>query len=280
MKKNFLNLLNKIDSITAEILDIIISFTEKNKAPFFIVGATARDLYFESKRATIDLDIGIHLTAWESYHKILNGLLETGKFKKSEVLHRIYYIRDDYPVDIVPFGGISEKDGTITWPDENKMSIIGFEEAYQDCYEARISEGKIMKVASPVGLVIMKLISWSESSYRAQKDAEDLDLIFSEYCSLPNNIDRIYEYPEILELVDFDLQRSGIVLLGKDTTTILKNDTRKVIHDIIEKETNDSSGCKLSLDMVRAHRFKENEFERKLQMINDFKTGLNLHEKK
>ena len=180
-------------------------------------------------------------------------------------------------MDIIPFGGISEKDGTITWPDDNKMSIIGFEDAYQDCYEAKISEGKIIKVASPVGLAIMKLISWSESSDRAQKDAEDLDLIFSEYYSLLNNVDRIYEIPEILELVDFDLQRSGTVILGKDTAAILKNDTEKVIHSIIEQETNDSSNYKLVLDMMRANRFKENEFERRLQMINDFKTGLNLH---
>ena len=134
-----------------------------------------------------------------------------------------------------------------------------------------------MRIASPVGLVIMKLISWTESPDRAQKDAEDLNLIFSEYYSLFNNIDRIYESSEILGLVEFDLQRSGTVLLGKDVAAILKNDTEETIQSIIEKETSETCNNKLALDMMRANRFKEGEFERKLQMINDFKTGMNLH---
>jgi len=134
-----------------------------------------------------------------------------------------------------------------------------------------------VRIASPVGLVIMKLISWTESPDRAQKDAEDLNLIFSEYYSLFNNIDRIYESSEILGLVEFDLQRSGTVLLGKDVAAILKNDTEETIQSIIEKETSETCNNKLALDMMRANRFKEGEFERKLQMINDFKTGMNLH---
>lgn len=103
------------------------------------------------------------------YETIISELLQSGHFKTSSKAHRILYEKLDYPVDIVPFGGVSDKMGTISWPDR-EMSILGFEEAYRDSFEIIIgsSTGKTIRVASPVGLVIMKFVSWSESIDRAQ----------------------------------------------------------------------------------------------------------------
>jgi predicted nucleotidyltransferase len=119
MIKRSLDLLDKIEPSRAEILDLISSIAKEMNIPFFIVGATARDIFFELihsikiRRATLDLDLGIHIGAWDSYYSLMKRLIETGQFAKSDLQHRIYYIKNRYPVDIVPFGGISGEKGVI-----------------------------------------------------------------------------------------------------------------------------------------------------------------------
>jgi predicted nucleotidyltransferase len=157
------------------------------------------------------------------------------------------------------------------------MTILGFEEAYKNCYEFNVKEiqnGSI-RVASPVGLVAMKIISWADSVDRAQKDAEDLNLIFSEYNEVLGNSERIYEYPKILEATNFDIVLSGIVLLGKDTADILNEDTLNTVRTIIDFEIDIKNNCRLASDMSKTNMFSEN-LEKKLQMLNLFRMGLYL----
>lgn len=280
MKMKLPDLSSRLDPVAAEILTIINQITEIRRFPFFIVGAAARDLFFKSRRATIDLDIGIQVATWRLYDELFNELIKTGHFKRTGTAHRILYVysTSEHPVDILPFGSISESNGIISWPDKKQMSILGFEEAYQNSYTIKTggSTNKIIRVASPVGLVIMKFISWSESTDRAEKDAQDLELMFSDYYSIFNNSERVFDYPEIMRSVNFDLQRAGTVLLGKDAGTILKeNITAQTIRSIIENEV-DTSKSKLAIDMMAKTRINEDEYEQKIQMLRDFQTGMDL----
>ena len=67
MTSSLLDLSGKIDSLTVSALNQIQQIALKKKAPFFIVGATARDLLCEAayglapKRATVDIDIAVVL---------------------------------------------------------------------------------------------------------------------------------------------------------------------------------------------------------------------------
>jgi predicted nucleotidyltransferase len=70
----------------------------------------------------------------------------------------------------------------------------------------------------------MKLISWNDSFDRNQKDAEDLELILSNYQYLA--ADEVYEHPDILESADYDLKRSAIILLGRKTRSDSKCEYR------------------------------------------------------
>lgn len=72
MKKKFVNLSNKLDAVAVEIIEIITTVASTKDNPPFIVGATARDLFFNSIRATMDLDLGIHIASWEMYETIKN----------------------------------------------------------------------------------------------------------------------------------------------------------------------------------------------------------------
>ncbi len=64
MNENLLDLSEKIDGFTVEILDTIADVAESLKVPFFVVGAMARDIILtqgygiETGRATQDIDFG------------------------------------------------------------------------------------------------------------------------------------------------------------------------------------------------------------------------------
>ena len=285
MTKKFLDLSGRIDPLLAEILHLISDISVQNGIQFFIVGATARDIFFEllhkikSRRATLDLDLGIHIAAWSSYESLLKKLTESGHFRRSNIPHRLHYYKEEYPVDIVPFGEISKADGTITWPDKERMSTLGFMDAFNDCYQVKFTENSniTVPVASPAGLIIMKLISWSENKNRAEKDAQDLELIFSHYHNLFENTARLFDYPEILESVQFNVQRAGTVLSGKDTSVILKDENAKnVISKVLSNETRENITSQLAIDMMTKNRLNESEYEERLQQIIDFKAGFYL----
>ncbi|MGE5670576.1 MAG: hypothetical protein ACM31E_03975 [Fibrobacterota bacterium] len=276
MIKNLSELLNRINPDLVEILSKISSIAEQYNISFFVVGATARDIYFTSSRATIDLDVGIQLASWQSYNDLIDALIKTDLFTKSDIQHRLIYVKYNYPLDIVPFGLISNADGTITWPGDKEMSVLGFKEAYEHCYHltSEDSSNLTIRFASPPGLTAMKIISWSDSIARSQKDAQDLSLMFSEYHSILNNHDRLYEtHPEILEVTDFDIVRSGTILLGKDTAAILNSETLTKVKSIIDFEVGNATTCKLANDMRIRNSLGDN-LEKYIEMINDFRMGL------
>lgn len=65
MSANLLDLSGKIDALIIAIFDAIVTVTRANDIPFFLVGATARDLILHHgygiavRRATVDIDLGV-----------------------------------------------------------------------------------------------------------------------------------------------------------------------------------------------------------------------------
>ena len=75
---------------------------------------------------------------------------------------------DEFPIDIVPFGGIAQDEGSISWPPKHEieMSIAGFRECHQHAISVIISTSPELsvKVVSLAGLAIMKIVSWDDNS--------------------------------------------------------------------------------------------------------------------
>jgi len=101
-------------------------------------------------------------------------------FSKDRDPQRFYY-KDNFPIDIVPFGKISKPDDIISWPDGDGvvMNTLGFEEAYGDSVPILLRQAPelIIKIASLRGLAAMKLISWKDLGFDFVGNTEAL--IFS-----------------------------------------------------------------------------------------------------
>jgi len=96
------------------------------------------------------------------------------------------------------------------------LSLIGFEDTFKHAIDITIRDITI-KVASPLGLALMKLFSWADR--RAQKDASDFAYIVANYFDLGNE-NRLYGENQDLLDENFDYTLSGCRLLGRDLKDI------------------------------------------------------------
>lgn len=149
--------------------------------PLLIVGATARDIILVHgynaaiERGTKDVDFGIEVQSWDHYGVLRAALIEAGFTPHSKKVHQLDTTDSDglpWEIDLIPFGGISSTDGHIAWPPKHDfiMTVLGFDEVYQNAWDVTLikSPKRSVKVASPAGILLLKLIIWTERSREYQ----------------------------------------------------------------------------------------------------------------
>ena len=137
MTKKSFDISGKIDKYRLGIISFIKETSDSLGIPFFIIGATARDIILEYiygnkiYRATNDIDFGIKIDNWDAFESFTSTILRNRKFSLDKnIEHRLLYEKV-YPIDIVPFGKVASKEGRFNWPKNKKeFTVLGFEEAY------------------------------------------------------------------------------------------------------------------------------------------------------
>lgn len=128
MNKRLLDLSGKIESALVEAFDAIASVASECSIPYFVVGATARDIILSYghgiaiKRATVDIDLGVEVANWEEFHALKDGLAATGQFEPTRSAQRLLYKRH-LPIDIVPFGRLEQENREISWPPDHSFTM-------------------------------------------------------------------------------------------------------------------------------------------------------------
>ncbi|GEM_PF-72351 len=283
MNRKLLNLSGKIDSILTAVFEAISDGAESMGVPFFVVGATARDVILEyghdirTIRVTRDVDFGIRVPDWNQYDRLKAELVATGKFRQGREIQRLYHEKG-LPVDIIPFGPLANCLNALTWPPDHEieMNMLGFEEAYNHSLRVRVREDPRLNIrfASPAGLTLMKIISWSDR--RADKDAQDIALLIRNYADA-GNIERLYDEGDLLETEEFDLEHAGARLLGRDIAKISTPESTKSVLEILARETGEQKRYRLVEGMIKGlilnHDF-DNVFEKSLQLLDKLKAGI------
>jgi len=284
MKMNSLDISGKIDSITLEILGSVAEVAALLQIPFFVVGATARDVIMEAvyevfqARATMDIDIAVLVEDWNKYTGLSEELIDLKQFTKGKDAQRFYY-QEKFPVDIIPFGEISEPQHSISWPKTHgiEMSTLGFQEAYANAITVKLRPYPPLdiKFATPCGLVAMKIISWADRKSERAGDAKDLELILRKYIDA-GNMERVYDGDEmdLLEIEDFDYEYMSARLLGRDLSLILSKETKERILEILDQETGEQTRYHLIEDMLIGTTTHPDDFENRLRLLEELKKGL------
>jgi len=275
----------KIDGYLVDIFEIIANVANSANAPFFVVGATARDMILihgygiEPKRRTEDIDFGIQVSDWDRFNKLKNGLIATEKFRLTENPQRLLYEKD-LKVDLIPFGKIADPDYSISWPPDHQMvmSTLGFDESYHHSLTVRLRSNPIfeIKFASLSGIVLMKLISWNDHypSFSRDRDAKDIIFIMRNYLDA-GNLERLYNKEvDIVEKSGSDYDRFGARLLGRDIASITHTKTLEIILKILERETGEQDRYRLVEDMRDKISALGDDFDERLKLLEELKAGI------
>lgn len=214
---------------------------------YYLIGAQARNYHLlesgiEPSRGTMDIDFAVMLPEMESYDKMKNLLISKG-FREVREPYRLIHDQSDTVIDLLPFGEI-EEEGTVKFTDRiTELSVIGMKEVNEYTIAVDL-EGITIKVSPLEGIVILKLISYSEKPER-KKDLDDISEILTNYFDI--NDTRFYEeHMDVLdELQDEDfILLAGARLMGRDMKKILSVSEKlsKQIETIINNELQEKTG--------------------------------------
>jgi predicted nucleotidyltransferase len=252
--------------------------------PFFLVGAFARDLLLElryglkTQRATNDVDFGIRVEGWDEFETLKRALVEIGRYSPDPHQGQRLISEDGALIDIVPFGGVEDAKGNITWPPEYAivMNALGFEEAFQHAVRVRLTPDLEVRVSSLAGLALMKLIAWDDR--RENSDAKDLRFIISNYLQAGNE-ERVYgnksEHSDLLDDEKFvSVELTSARLLGRDVGMLLTDQSRQAVIRILEEQTADDGSFALVAAMTGGALDADEAFERALHELKMFMQGI------
>ncbi len=282
MSANLLDLSGKIDALTLAILDAIVTIALANDMRFFLVGATARDLILHYGygiavgRATENIDLAVQVSDWAEFGRLKEELLQIDGFESTRETQRLLY-QNGIPVDIVPFGDIQGQENEIAWPPDQsiRMRVVGFEDAYQNAHLVRLRSNPTLDVlvATPAGLATLKLIAWSDRPMERGKDALDLAFLLRVYMDIGTHQERLFrEHDDLLKADEFDYERAGARLLGRDIAQLATEETKQVLIDIPAQETGKRDQFRLAENMTKGPY--SDSFDENLLLLEALEQGL------
>lgn len=219
-------------------------FSERVHQPFFVIGATARDIISiifktdHSMRRTRDLDISVAVADWESFGHIAQGMQEYGFRKDANIKQRFYYPLDglEYEVDVVPFGGVSPDEKHIYWPPDMDpmMTIRGFSAVLSHCVEIVVPDaGYSFQIPTAAGLFLLKLDAWIDRHNKTDKDAQDMRYLMDSYY-LPQCTEPKYE--AVFDIPNFTVLKAGAYMLAMDMCELLTEENLRFYHNLMYNE--------------------------------------------
>lgn len=282
MSNTSLDLSNKVPAEQVNIIRRVVRAAESQRLRLFIVGAQARDLLLQYvydlpvHRATNDIDFGIIVESWDEFAKLRDNLIAANKFQPHPIMkHRLVH-ENGLLIDLVPFGGLEEVSGQISWPPDFSivMNTIGFREAFDNSFEVSIANDLIVKVASLAGLALMKTVAWDER--RFERDAEDLALIMRHYLDAGNH-DRIYtKEGDCIDLLneEFDYERASARILGRDVGQLLTDTSRTIVVRVLSDKADQLGADALAMAMIRNKANYYGDYDRTRLMLEELRIGI------
>ncbi len=250
--------------------------------PFVVVGAAARDLVLHYGygarivRATVDVDFGIQVPDASTYKNLMRHLEASG-FRTTRTAHRLRS-EDGMIVDIVPFGPIARTDGHVLLPpnETHRFNVIGFEEACASAGLVTLQSDPevIIPVASPPGLALLKLVSWTDrAADTRKKDAADLAYLMENYERIPAVEEDLYgDRRDVLEAHGWDVTVGGAHLLGSAVGAIASSQSRGVVSELFDDKVDKRPLESLQYEMCRNDN-DASELERKSALLGAFIHG-------
>lgn len=261
-----------------ECFDCIDEVLNGMQVPYYLIGVTAIALELlkqgiKPNRGTKDIDFAVMISSLEEYEEV-SAALEAKGFHKVAAPWTFYSKHFNVAIDVLPFGEIEENRTENFNERYTDLHVLGFREVLEDAVPVEIEE-KIVNVPPLPGMVILKLIAWSDRPEERDNDLSDILRIIQHYYDL--KWDEIVEkHHDTLANEPFDRMFIAAEVLGRDVRAyLLKSETISTrIFQVLDANLIDASRSAIAKDWARRMN-KDIEYAHKL--LNAFKKGA-MHE--
>lgn len=262
-----------------EVFELMDQSFRSNKIPYYLLGATAISLELlkdeiKPPRGSKDIDFAIMISSKEEYEKLIEDLISKG-FVKVSAPWTLRHPKFDIVVDILPFGEI-EENHTVNFNQRNTdLHVLGFKEVMSSPTQVNIEE-IMVNIPTLSGMVILKIVAWSDRPEERENDLGDILLIISEYYWLMNE-KIVDEHPDLLDLLTDDGKSSQQIVaaraLGRESAKYLQNspELKHRIYSVLENSINDQFQSVIAKDWSRK---LDTSIEHALSLIEGFLVGL------
>ena len=261
------------------ILEELIPVFEKMQIKFFLIGAVARDILMDLSgekpgRATMDLDIAIAIDKWEEFEQLSDEITGLPNFEKDNLQKQRFLYKNDFQLDIVPYGDIKDQHDKIFWPPDQSfaMSVVGFEEAEKELLKIHLDDEINFEIVSLTGIFLLKLFAWKDRFHKTNKDADDIGFMLTNYLNINRDLSFQEPYNKVYEGDDYSDITAGAVILGMHLNDMMnkspnvKIDVKKLLLTEIQK----AEESILINQIIETNRnLKFEEVKEALHLIND-----------
>jgi predicted nucleotidyltransferase len=258
-----------------EAFEIIDDVLKSREIPYYLIGVSAIALEMLKKgikpaRGTKDIDFAIMISSLDQFEEVVNDLEKNG-FNKVEAPWTMVHPEYDVVVDLLPFGDIEESNTAGFNERYTDLHVLGFKEVIKDSREYEI-EDRVVHVPPIPGMVILKLVAWSDRPEDRGNDPYDILRVIEHYNDLEyeNNME---EHFDLIPEDDFDDRIFSARILGRKAKTYLdeSKDLETRIFDVLEANTVNAEESRIAKSWAIKKGW---DLEYCVALLEEFKAGL------
>lgn len=258
-----------------EVFDSIDEVMMKLKVPYYLIGASAIALELlkegiKPSRGTKDIDFAIMISSIKDFEIIVEELGKYG-FNKVEAPWTLYHPKYNVVIDLLPFGEI-EENFTVNFNERyTDLHVLGFREVLKDVNTVEI-EDKSVQIPTLPGMVILKLIAWSDRPEERGSDLYDILRIIEHYFDLEFN-EIVENHNDTFPEKDFDRLKIAARVLGRKTSKFLNvsEAIKERIQSTIDKNTISPETSEIAKQWIQN---KDWDLEYAHTLLEELKKGL------
>jgi predicted nucleotidyltransferase len=263
-----------------EVFELLDETFKSRGIPYYLLGATAISLELlkdgkKPSRGSKDIDFAIMISTKSEYEKFTIELEKKG-FVKVAAPWTFYHKGFDIVVDVLPFGEI-EENYTVNFNERTTdLHVLGFKEIMSAPAQVKIEE-TLVNIPTLPGMIILKIVAWSDRPEERENDLGDILLIISEYFWMMYEF--IIDYhPDLLELLTEDGEMSQRIVasrvLGREAAKYLLKSTKlkERIFKVLEENINDQYQSAIAKDWAVK---LDQPIDYTLSLLQAFLTGIN-----
>jgi len=238
-----------------ESFDCIDEVMRELNIPYYLIGVNAIALELlkegiQPGRGTKDIDFAVMISEMKEYENI-SSKMETKGFKKVSAPWTFYSEKFKVAIDLLPFGEI-EENNTVNFNDRHTdLHMLGFREVLEEAVPVQIEE-KVANIPPLEGMVILKLIAWSDRPEERENDLSDILKIIEHYFNL--KWDEIVDlHFDTLDKELIDQKTIAAEVLGRNARMYIEksNAISERIFKILESNLRDTSKSAIAKEWAR-----------------------------